>query len=191
MQIDQTYELLDINKVSLHPQNPRRGDLDAIGSSIDANGWYGAITVQKSTGFILAGNHRYRAAVERGATEIPAVVLDVDDERATRILLADNRTADLGTYDEDVLTAVLESLEDLTGTGFDTVLEAALVSPAPVAPDPDDPILESDLRPDEYTPQYAVVVTVADEDEQRRVFELLQDTLGDSDGSIEIRLVAV
>jgi len=37
-------------------------------------------------------------------------------------MIADNRTADLGTYDEDELAAILKEIatdEDLVGTGYD------------------------------------------------------------------------
>lgn len=72
--------------------------------------------MQKSTGNILAGNHTYKALVGMGETEIPAIFVDVDNETATRILLADNRTADLGEYDEQQLNQLLKGLEEFTGT---------------------------------------------------------------------------
>lgn len=48
--------------------------------------------------------------------------VDVDDDRALRILLADNRTNDLASYDDTVLASLLSDLantSDLTGTGYD------------------------------------------------------------------------
>jgi ParB-like chromosome segregation protein Spo0J len=106
-----------------HPANPRRGDVEAIAASIDANGFYGAIVVQESTGLVLAGNHRLRAARRQGLDVVPVAVIDVDDERAKRILLADNRTSDLGAYDDELLRTLLEELaaeaDGLTGTGYD------------------------------------------------------------------------
>jgi DNA modification methylase len=48
------------------------------------------------------------------------VLVDVDDDRALRILLADNRAGDLAEYDGDLLRAALEALgPDLSGTLFD------------------------------------------------------------------------
>lgn len=106
-----------------HPDNPRRGDSKAVNESIAANGFYGAILVQKSTGRVLAGHTRLKAAKQSGASEVPGIWLDVDDTQAKRILLADNRTSDLAYYDDDALFAVLGSiLEDgsnLKGTGYD------------------------------------------------------------------------
>lgn len=116
--LTQTYETVRLVDVSTHPENPRQGDVGAIHASIIANGFYGALVVQKSSGRILAGNHRYLAAREAGLTELPAVIVDVDDAAALRILLADNRTNDLASYDEAVLATILAGLDDLTGTGY-------------------------------------------------------------------------
>lgn len=115
-------ELVAIGQVEPHPDNPRRGDVEAIRASIDHNGFYGTIVVQRSTRRILAGNHRYRAAVDAGIAEIPVAWVDVDDETALRILVADNRTNDLATYDDEALVALLTKLTEgagLGGSGYD------------------------------------------------------------------------
>jgi DNA modification methylase len=101
-----------------HPKNPRKGNVGVIADSIRANGFYGAVVAQKSTGHILAGNHRWRAAQEAGMPDVPVLWVDVDDERALRILLADNRTSDVATNDPAVLAELLAGLPDLTGTGY-------------------------------------------------------------------------
>jgi hypothetical protein len=112
-------EVVATDSIRPHPDNPRNGDTDVIAESIGENALYRAILVQRSTGYILAGNHTYAAAIERGADRIPAVLVDVDDDRARKIMLADNRTADMGRYDEAQLLEVLAALEgDLVGTGY-------------------------------------------------------------------------
>jgi hypothetical protein len=107
-----------IDTVSPHPDNPRVGNVDAIADSILTNGFYGALIVQKSTNHIIAGNHRWKAAVQLGMKTVPSIMVDVDDEAAVRILLADNRTSDLGTYDDSALATLLSSLPTLDGTGY-------------------------------------------------------------------------
>lgn len=105
-----------------HPRNPREGDVGAIYQSIEANGFYGAVIAQKGSGYILAGNHRYKAAIESGATTLPVIWLDVDDEAALRVLLADNRTNDLANYNNAALAEILAELAQgpgLNGTGYD------------------------------------------------------------------------
>lgn len=111
--------LTDVTTVTPHPRNARAGDTDAIIESIEANGMYRPIYAQRSTGFILAGNHTYAAAMEIGTHQLPVVWLDVDDDTATKILLADNRTADRGTYDTGLLIDLLAGIApDLIGTGY-------------------------------------------------------------------------
>src|SRR5690242_3881489 len=117
-----TSELVKLDALKKHPSNPRMGDVGAIVQSIEANGFYGTLVVQRSTGYVLAGNHRLQAAKATGLKEVPVVYVDVDDETAKRILLADNRTNDLATYDNDQLAELLQELaesEGLEGTGYD------------------------------------------------------------------------
>jgi ParB-like chromosome segregation protein Spo0J len=105
-----------IDALKPHPRNPRQGDIGAIHTSIQTNGFYGTIIAQKSTGYILAGNHRWQAARQTKTKTIPVTWLDVDDDHALRILLADNRTNDLATYNDEALAKLLKSLHESTGT---------------------------------------------------------------------------
>lgn len=118
----QTLALTPIDNVKPHPENPKQGDVVVIAESITHNGFYGAIVVQKSTGYILVGNHRWKAARGVGATEIPVISIDVTDEDAKRIMLADNRTSELGGFDEAQLKAIIDELGEtpggLSGTGY-------------------------------------------------------------------------
>ncbi len=108
-----------------HPRNPRNGDVELIAESLQVNGQYRPIVVA-SDGVILAGNHTYQAALALGWDTVAAVHLDMpsDSAEATRIMLADNRTADAGAskYDNALLLELLETLdEDLAGTGYEAV----------------------------------------------------------------------
>lgn len=121
----------NIYQLNYFHKNPRIGDTEAIALSLETNGAYKPIVVNRGTYTgrpmeVLAGNHRLKAQkllVERGETQwetIETWMVDVDDEKATRIVLADNRTADLGTYDNDDVLELLGSLNDGTeGTGYD------------------------------------------------------------------------
>lgn len=118
----QKYFVRSVSDLTPHPSNPRQGDVGSIHESIDVNGFYGALIVQKSTGHVLAGNHRLKAAVASGAETVPVIEVDCDDETATRILIADNRTNDVASYDNDALANLLKELAStsgLAGTGFD------------------------------------------------------------------------
>lgn len=117
--LDLVTEMVDVDAVQVHPKNPRKGDLAAIQLSLRTNGFYRPLIVQRSSGHILAGNHTYLAACELGFKVVPVCLIDVDDETASRILVVDNRSADLGTYDEELLVEILQSLPSIEGTGYD------------------------------------------------------------------------
>ena len=123
-----------VNEVELHPDNPRRGDLSVITESIEANGFFGAIIVDEQTNYVLVGNHRLEAARLAGITEVPAILINPDPETAKRILIADNRTSELAVWDEEVLAALLTSLDgELLGTGFSEDALAKLIAAPPAS----------------------------------------------------------
>lgn len=154
-------EMVPANRLRRHPDNPRQGAVGSIMESIAVNGWHGVIVAQRSSSYILVGNHRWEAAasiygngwsspggevvvqpgsvpgldvvkagVDKGMLLVPVHYRDVDDAQALRILLADNRTGDLATYDEPQLLQLLLQVEQggelvgeepdaaLAGTGY-------------------------------------------------------------------------
>jgi len=98
--------------------NPRKGNVKKLAESLISNGQYKPIVVQKSTRQILAGNHLWKAAKELGWAEIDIVEIDVDNDKAKKIVAADNRLGELGTYDEQALLDLLEEI-NLEGTGYE------------------------------------------------------------------------
>lgn len=145
----QSYELVPVGDLVLHGRNPRRGDVESIRESIRTNGFFGTVVAQVSSRQVLAGNHRLLAAREEGLAEVPVVWLDVDDAQAQRILLADNRTSDLGTYDTPLLAELLAevsaSVTGLTGTGYDDKAVHKLL--AALEPEPEKPALDDVPEP--------------------------------------------
>ncbi|MGD0862346.1 MAG: DNA methyltransferase [Candidatus Limnocylindrales bacterium] len=113
--------VVPIGSLTLHPRNPRQGNLDAITESLRHFGQLRAVVVQRSTGYVVAGNHLARAARALGWRNLAATVIDLDDATASAYLLADNRTSDLGTYNDALLAALLEeqaAAGNLAGTGY-------------------------------------------------------------------------
>jgi hypothetical protein len=103
-----------------YPGNARIHNLSAIADSLQANGQYRPLICQKATSYVLAGNGTLQAAMELGWASVDVIWVDVDDNKARRIVLADNRSADLASYDEAALLDLLRPYEgDLSGTGFD------------------------------------------------------------------------
>jgi len=108
-----------------HPENAWNGDTDAIRESVDANGVYRPVVVARE-GTILAGHHLYYVLGEDGSDPmVDVVVIDCDpySDKARRIMVADNRTASLGRYDDAahlrLLDALRESDTGLLGTGYE------------------------------------------------------------------------
>jgi len=135
-----THEL--VGSLRTYRKNPRRGDLPKIKASLSVNGQYKPIVVNRGTHTnrpreVLAGNHTLMAARDLGWPTIAACWVDVDDDQAARIVAADNRTADLGGYDDAELADLLRGLPDLDGTGYDDEDLAALLAPATNDPDMD------------------------------------------------------
>jgi hypothetical protein len=134
-----------LNEIDQHPDNANNGDVDALEQSIEVNGFYSPIIVQASTGYIIAGNHRYLVATKLEMATIPVIYLDVDDLEAKRIMVADNRITRLGFDDEAQLLELLEDLKatdaGLSGTGYNfddfTKLEKLISEPLDLADEPE------------------------------------------------------
>lgn len=118
--------------LNLFHNNPRTGNIALIKESLETNGAFKPIVVNKGTHTgrpmeVLAGNHTLQAIRElhdehpddeRWAT-VAIWEVDVDEDRATKIVLADNKTADAGSYDDTALFELLSSVDDnLDGTGY-------------------------------------------------------------------------
>ena len=111
-------EEIKISTIRTYDKNPRIGNVDIIAESLSKNGQFKPIVVNKRTMQVLAGNHTYLAARSLGWETIYASYIDVDDDTAKRIVLADNKTSDMGTYDDSILAELLASLPEVTGTGY-------------------------------------------------------------------------
>lgn len=108
-----------LETLKLYPGNARQGDVGAISESLRLNGQFRPILGNRRTGQVLAGNHTLKAAAALGWDEIAVTWVDVDEDRAARIVLADNRANDLASYDDTALLAMLSNLPDLDGTMYD------------------------------------------------------------------------
>lgn len=118
-------------ELSTYHRNPRRGDISVIASSLLANGQYKPIVVNRGThtgrpNEVLAGNHTlmaFRDLAEHHPDDerweaVSVHWVDVDDDRAARIVLVDNRSSEMGSMDVAVLHEILSELPDVDGTGY-------------------------------------------------------------------------
>lgn len=134
------------------PGNANKGDVPHIKSSMRDNGVFAPLTVQTSTNRIIIGNHRFLALKElwdeepaRWPRRVPVMFLDVDDARANRINLEDNKARDRAVWDDRALLDQLGTLyEDdmgtLAGSGFtdDEYTRMLLAADTPPPPPPAD-----------------------------------------------------
>lgn len=91
------------------PGNPRRGDVEAVKRSYQRFGQRKPIVARRD-GTVIAGNHQLLAARALGWTEIAVVYVDDDEMTAQAFALADNRTADLGYYDNEALANLIHAV---------------------------------------------------------------------------------
>lgn len=152
--------------LNFYPGNARRGDVDAIAESLRIHGQFQPIIVQKSTDYVLIGNHTLKAAQKLRWAEVDVAHLDVDDDKAKRIVLIANRTADLGTYDLEALAALLSDLDDLSGTGYSDGDLAGLI-------EGDEPLDDEQDEQEAKPPQYGVVVYCHGPHDRDELLELM------------------
>jgi DNA modification methylase len=128
-----------ISDLQLDPNNARlhsKKNLDAIKASLTQFGQRKPIVIT-SDGFVLAGNGTLEAAKSLGWDHIDVTITpaDWDLNTARAYALADNRTAELAEWDENVLAKQLLELLDVD---FDIeVLGFELPEPE-IEPEPDD-----------------------------------------------------
>jgi len=135
-------ETLKVRELTQDPNNARKHDennLQAIQGSLTAFGQRKPIVIDKD-GVIVAGNGTVQAAERLGWDTIQAVRVPADwtDDQVKAFALADNRTAELASWDTDVLNLQLRELGD---AGVD-VAEFGFVTP-------DTPILDIETFEDE------------------------------------------
>jgi site-specific DNA-methyltransferase (adenine-specific) len=138
-----------IDQLELLDGNPRRGDIDAVARSLDRFGQRKPIVARRSDRQVVAGNHTLQAARKLGWDEIAVVWVDDDEVTAKAFALADNRTAELGDYDDQLLGDLLKAVGDVdpalladagwAGDAVAELLERLEPEQVPIADtDPDD-----------------------------------------------------
>lgn len=165
-------EELPIEYLSCDPANARQHDdknMEAIIASLRRFGQQKPIVVDSSN-VIRAGNGTYQAAKQLGWESILVVRTDLVSADAIAYAIADNRTSDLSTFDDDILRAQLEGLDDdlQFAAGYTPEDIDALIDSYDDEPD--------DIEgPETHFETYQVIIECADEASQRRLFERLQD----------------
>ena len=86
---------ISIDEIETNPEQPRSsvGDLSELTASIESKGILEPLLVRpvsNSRYRIIAGERRFRAALEAGLTEVPCIELDVPENEVLEIALVEN-----------------------------------------------------------------------------------------------------
>ena len=97
---------IPIDEIDVNPDQPRTsvGDLTELAASIQAKGILEPLLVRPGADgrcMIIAGERRYRAAIEAGLTEVPCIELEVSDPEMLELALIENlHRKDLHPFEE-------------------------------------------------------------------------------------------
>lgn len=130
------YQLLPIYKVEPNPDQPRHDfdeeELQSLADSIAVHGILQPLTVrQLPSGYyqIIAGERRWRAARMANLNEVPAVIIEADDKKATELALIENlQRQDLNPVEEALGYQVL--MQDYGLTQEDVATQVGKSRPA-------------------------------------------------------------
>lgn len=159
-----------ISQLRFYPGNARRGDIDLIAESLERLGQYKPVVVNTGgkepelANVILAGNHTVMAAQRLGWDTVDVHLVDLDADTAKRVVIVDNRSNDVSTYDAEELVNLLTELPDLEATGFDRdELDAMLEALDDI--DDDVPDRPADPKPDGFN----LLIECDSAEEQQRI----------------------
>jgi DNA modification methylase len=134
-----------VDPSSLTPwnKNPRHNEaaIDEVAKSIERFGFASPIVARTADGRVIAGHTRLAAALRLGLEDVPVRFLDIDEQLASALALADNKIGEIATWDDETLGQVLAELEqdgmDLGGLGWDEdELDRILEAANPPQPEP-------------------------------------------------------
>ena len=115
--------------LTFDPRNARthsRENIEAIKESLQRFGQQKPIVID-SKDTVIAGNGTLQAALELGWEKIQVVRSDLDAKQLEAFALADNRTAELAGWDEEILLSILEDIpQEMESLGFDADFLEAL-----------------------------------------------------------------
>ena len=160
----------DIDSITPYDKNPRVNDdaVDKVAASLKEFGFRQPIVVDKE-GVVIVGHTRLKAAKQLGMTKVPVHVADLKPEQARAYRVADNQTATLAGWDDELLYQEMLDIKDdgtdLDLLGFSDDEIAELLGHDDDENEPPEPAMPEIFQ---------VVVECNNENHQRRVFDILE-----------------
>jgi ParB-like chromosome segregation protein Spo0J len=147
----------------LDPKNARKhdgGNLAAIAASLREFGQVKPLVANKATRVIEAGNGTFLAAQTLGWSHVAVVWVEHDPAAARGFAIADNRTAELASWDDTILQELLgEIAHDSPDLYAELLLEDLRTDPPPAE--------EEAPADDKSATKYQVVVVLETESDQK------------------------
>lgn len=105
-------KVVKLSEIFPYYDNPRDNTnaVEPTKESIKRFGYVKPILVDKA-GVIIAGHTRYVAAYQLGMEFVPVVYSDMDDEKAKKYRILDNKLAEKSSFDEDQLLEELRKMK--------------------------------------------------------------------------------
>tara|TARA_R110002012_G_scaffold32431_1_gene95752 strand:+ start:92 stop:1249 length:1158 start_codon:yes stop_codon:yes gene_type:complete len=126
MKQDKTSMLVAPAELVPWDKNPRHNDgaVDKVAASIKELGFGAPIVARKGSNEIIAGHTRWKAAQKLGLEVVPVRFLDISDEKAQTMALADNKLGEVADWDNELLQEIALDLGDelMDLAGFDEPL---------------------------------------------------------------------
>ena len=104
-----------IEDIFLYENNPRNNDdaVEAVAESIKEFGFKIPIVISGDN-VVIAGHTRIKAAKKLGLKEVPCIIADdLTDEQIRAFRLADNKSAEIATWEEEKLEQELAQIMDI------------------------------------------------------------------------------
>lgn len=178
-----------IDKLELLPGNPRKGNVDAVAKSLEVFGQRKPVVARRKegsdSGVVLAGNTTLQGGRRLGWSHIAVTWVDDDDKTAAAFAIADNRTHDLGEYDDEAIIDMVQQFDSdfdlLDASGYDLIEIEDLVQKISGEDETDFSQIFDDEESQEDTPertpprpviQYAIVFD--NEEQQQRWFAFIR-----------------
>ena len=124
--------MMNINEIIPYENNPRKNDdaVEAVANSIKNFGFKSPIVVDANK-VVVNGHTRLKASKLLGLTLVPVIIAsDLTEEQCRALRLADNKTAEIASWDKKLLMQELESIDwesiqmEMTDIGFDNIFDS-------------------------------------------------------------------
>ena len=152
-------------------KNPRRNNhaVKAVADSIARFGFGAPIVARRADGRVIAGHTRLKAAILLKLDEVPVRYLDISEDEADALALADNKLGEAAEWDPEALLTEIRNGRDLLALGWGEAELADLT-----AADGDEDVWATGDKP--ASPQRVAMVTLVVSTDASPAIEAAIDT---------------